>query len=137
MRLDVGPFTGVTGGTLTVPISGHDFEGQTSYEILLTVTDSTGLSATTSVTIFPDKVNLSFNTVPAGLTLIIDGISKQAPFVLDDVKGFQHTLDAPYQTIAGTAYQFASWSDGGAQSHLIVVPDVDFSLTANFTVSAH
>ena len=36
----------------------------TNYEIVLTVTDSTGLTASTSVTIFPDKVNLTFNTVP-------------------------------------------------------------------------
>ena len=39
-----GPFTGTKTGTLTIPTSGHDFEGATSYEIQLTVTDSTGLS---------------------------------------------------------------------------------------------
>ena len=38
------------------------------------------------------------------------------------LKGFQHTLGAPNQSSGGTAYTFASWSDGGAQSHGIVVP---------------
>ena len=45
-----GPFTNTTSGTLEIPTSGHDFEGSTNYEIVLTVTDSTGLTATTSVT---------------------------------------------------------------------------------------
>ena len=82
-------------GTLPIPTTGHDFQGATRYEIVLTVTDSTGLSGSTSVTIFPDKVNLTFNTVPSGLTVEIDGISRQTPFVLDDLNGFQHTIDGP------------------------------------------
>src|SRR6185295_9690794 len=43
------PITGVQGGTLTIPTSGHDFAGNTRYRITLTVTDSDGLTATRSV----------------------------------------------------------------------------------------
>jgi PKD repeat protein len=96
-----GPFTNTTSGTLQIPTSGHDFEGNTRYEIVLTVTDSTGLTASTSVTVFPDKVNLTYDTVPSGLTVTIDGISRQTPFVVDDLKGFQHTIDAPNQSNGG------------------------------------
>ena len=131
-----GPFTNTKTGTLQIPSSGHDFQGATSYEIVLRVTDSDGLSASTSVTVVPDKVNLSFATVPAGLTVELDGISKQAPFVLDDVKGFQHTINAPAQANGGTSYVFGSWSDGGAQSHGIVVPNANQSYTATFQASA-
>jgi glucose/arabinose dehydrogenase/PKD repeat protein len=127
-----GPFTNTTGGTLQIPTSGHEYTGATSYEIVLTVTDSTGLTASTSVTVFPDKVNLTYDTVPSGLTVTIDGISRQTPYVVDDLKGFQHTINAPNQSNGGTAYTFASWSDGGAQSHGVVVPTVDQSYIATF-----
>jgi glucose/arabinose dehydrogenase/chitodextrinase len=131
-----GPFTNTKTGTLQIPTSGHDFQGATSYEIVLTVTDSDGLTATTSVTVVPDKVNVSFDTVPSGLTLEIDGISKQAPFIFDDVKGFQHTINAPAQSSGGTAYTFGSWSDGGAQSHAIVVPTTNQSYVATFNTGS-
>jgi hypothetical protein len=61
-----GPFTNTKTGTLQIPTSGHDFQGSTSYEIVLTVTDWDGLTAFTSVTVVPDKVNLSFDTVSFG-----------------------------------------------------------------------
>ena len=96
-----GPFTNTKTGTLQIPTSGHDFQGATRYEIVLTVTDSAGLTASTSVTVIPDKVNLTFDTVPSGLTVQIDGISRQAPFVVDEVKGFQHTITAPTQSSGG------------------------------------
>jgi glucose/arabinose dehydrogenase len=131
-----GPFTNTTSGTLQIPTTGHDFQGSTNYEIVLTVTDSTGLTASRSVTVIPDKVDLTYDTVPSGLTVTIDGVSKQTPFVIDDLKGFQHTLGAPNQSSGGTAYSFASWSDGGAQSHGIVVPTVDQSYTATFQASS-
>jgi glucose/arabinose dehydrogenase len=131
-----GPFTNTTSGTLPIPTSGHSFEGATSYEIVLTGTDSTGLSASTSVTVFPDKVNLSYDTVPSGLTLTIDGISRQTPFVVDDLKGFQRTITAPNQSSGGTVYAFASWSDGGSQNHSVVVPNVDQSLIATFQATS-
>ena len=56
-----GPINGVKSGTFTIPTSGHDFSGNTRYRIALTVTDSTGLTATQSVIIYPRKVNLSFH----------------------------------------------------------------------------
>jgi glucose/arabinose dehydrogenase/PKD repeat protein len=127
-----GPFTNTTSGTLPIPTTGHSYDGATNYEIVLTVTDSTGLSASTSVTVFPDKVNLTYDTVPSGLTLAVDGISRQTPFVVDDLKGFQRTITAPNQSSGGTAYTFTSWSDGGSQSHGVIVPNVDQSLVATF-----
>ncbi len=62
--------TGIKSGTFTIPTSGHDFSGNTRYRITLTVRDSNGLTDTRSVLIHPRKVNLSFNTAPAGLTVL-------------------------------------------------------------------
>ena len=118
------PISGVTSGTFTIPTSGHDFSGNTRYRITLTVTDSDGLQSSQSATIYPDKVNLTFDTAPAGLTLYLDGIAHTAPFVYDTLIGFNHTIEARNQTIGTNTYNFASWSDGGTQQHTIVVPSV-------------
>ena len=81
---------------------------------------------------WPTKVNVTFNTVPSGLTFYLDGIAHQAPFVYDDLVGFNHTIEARDQTIGSTAYTFTSWSDGGAQTHNIVA-NGDATYTATYT----
>ena len=130
------PITGVKSGTFTIPTTGHDFSGNTRYRITLTVTDSSGLTATRSVTIFPDKVNLTFGTTPAGLTLYLDGIAKATPFTYDTLIGFVHTVEARNQSSGGTAYVFDSWSDGGAQTHDITVPSSNQGYVATYRVGA-
>jgi hypothetical protein len=67
-------------------------------------------------------VNLTFDTVPTGLTLYIDGIARTTPFVYDTLVGFSHDVEARNQSVGATNYTFASWSDGGAQQHPLVVP---------------
>ena len=70
------PITGVKSGTFTIPTTGHDFSGNTRYRdhahghrLERAAVD------TKSVIIFPQKVNLTFDTAPAGLTLYLDGIA--------------------------------------------------------------
>ncbi len=128
--------TGVKSGTFTIPTTGHDFSGLTRYRITLTATDSTGLTGTTTVLIWPQKVNLTFDTVPTGLTLYLDGIAHTTPFVYDTLIGFNHTIEARNQTSGNTNYTFASWSDGRAQQHTVVVPAADASYTATYTATA-
>ncbi len=132
----VGPVTGSRSFALDIPTSGHDFQGFTRYEIILTVKDSSGLEHSTSIFIFPQKVNLAFATIPSGLTLQLDSITKTAPFVLDTLRGFHHTIAAPDQTSGQHSYTFSTWSDGGTRSHEITVPDVDTSYAATFAESS-
>ncbi|MET9268088.1 PQQ-dependent sugar dehydrogenase [Kribbella sp. NPDC003557] len=129
------PITGVTGGTFTIPTSGHDFTGNTRYRITLTVRDSTGLTSTQSVVIWPEKVNLSFDTVPTGRTLYLDGIARTTPFVADTLVGYNHTVEARNQTSGNTSYTFASWSDGGGQQHTITVPATAQTYVATYTAT--
>ena len=131
----VTSITGVRNGSFTIPTSGHDFSGNTRYRITLTVRDSTGLSSTQSVVVQPKKVNLSFDTVPPGRTIYLDGIAKTAPFVHDTLVGFNHTIEARNQTSGNASYTFASWSDGGGQQHTITVPSTAQSYTATFNAS--
>jgi glucose/arabinose dehydrogenase len=127
-----GPFTGTSGGTLSIPSSGHDFEGNTRYEISLAAVDSDGLRGSTSVVVWPEKVNLHFDTQPTGLAVELDGIRSTTPFDRDSLIGFEYLLNAPVQSVGGTIYEFSSWSDGGGQSHPIVVPQNDQTLVATF-----
>ena len=129
------PVHGVTGGSFTIPSSGHDFSGNTRYRITLTVTDSDGLSSSRSVVVRPRKVNLTFDTVPSGRTIYLDGIAKTTPFVHDTLIGFHHTIEARNQTADGTIYKFNSWSDGGGQAHTITVPSTAHSYSATFNSS--
>ena len=128
------PIVGMKSGSLTIPTSGHDFSGLTRYRISLTVTDSLGLQTTKSVIVWPTKVNVTFNTVPSGLTFYLDGIAHTTPFVYDDLVGFNHSIEARNQTVGSSGYTFSSWSDGGAQLHNIVVPNTDASYTATYAV---
>lgn len=121
--------SGARSGNFTIPSSGHDFSGDTRYRITLTVTDSDGLQDVKSILIYPSKVNLSFDTVPSGLTIMLDGIGHVTPFIYDTVVGFSHTIDAPDQA----SYAFVSWSDGEAQSHEITAPSQNSSYQAVFT----
>jgi PKD repeat protein len=129
------PQSGVKSGTFTIPTAGHDFSGNTRYRITLTVTDSGGLQGLQSILIFPDKVNLSFDTAPSGLNVSLDGIPRPTPFVQDSLIGFNHTIDAANQNVGQNIYSFASWSDGGAQQHTLVVPASAQSYTATYSVS--
>ena len=126
------PVTGVKSGSFTIPASGHDFSGNTRYRIALTVTDSDGLTTAQTVTIVPQKVNLTFDTVPGGLTLFLDEIAKVGGFVYDTLVGFTHTIEARDQGSGSTAYTFQSWSDGGAREHQIVAPSAPQTYRATF-----
>jgi glucose/arabinose dehydrogenase len=124
-------------GSFQIPTSGHSFHESTSYEIVLTATDSDGIQTQKSVSIYPDKVNLNFTSQPAGLTVNIDGVPQTTPFVYDTLIGFQHTIDVPSpQFVAGNRYDFASWSDGGAISHMITIPTADQLYAANFSLTS-
>jgi glucose/arabinose dehydrogenase/PKD repeat protein len=127
--------SGVKSGTFTIPTSGHDFSGDTRYRISLRVTDSDGLQASAQVSVYPQKVALSFDTLPSGLTLYLDGIAKATPFVHDALVDFHHSVEARNSSTGTTIYTFQSWSDGGAQLHTITVPASDQSYTATYTAA--
>ena len=66
----------------------------------------------------------------------IDGVPRSAPFTIDTVAGYRHNIEAPDQAVGTVMYEFVSWSDGGPQSHLIVVGESTDTYTALFHVTA-
>ena len=118
---------------LLVPIMlapAHDFPSH--LELQLTATDARGLKNTTSVQLDPRTTTLTLESQPSGLTLAAGATNQAAPFTLTVIEGSTFSVSAPSpQTLDGTNYVFASWSDGGARSHSVVV-STPVTLTATY-----
>ncbi|MBK9712332.1 MAG: PQQ-dependent sugar dehydrogenase [Kouleothrix sp.] len=103
-------------------------------EIELTATDSTGLSSVITRELQPHLVNITFETVPTGLSLIVNGEATTAPQTLVSWEGYALYVSAPpQQDSSGQWLAIVSWSDGGpAPSRTIVTPAADSTYTATF-----
>ncbi|MEV6923359.1 PA14 domain-containing protein [Dactylosporangium sp. NPDC051485] len=131
----VGPLTGRV-GSFTIPQTGEP-SADTWYEILVTATDTNGLSDSKSIRINPLKSTLTFQSSPPGLGLTLDGIPITTPYTVQGVRGFQRELAAPplAQASDGTVYHFTGWSDGKAIRHVITTPEADTTYTATYAPS--
>ncbi|TGD73950.1 PKD domain-containing protein [Mangrovimicrobium sediminis] len=120
-------------GQLSINTSGHDYHDDTGYEFALTVTDQDGLITVAKVAVYPEKTDLTLDTIPSGIPVFLDGIQQPTPLVYDTAINFQHLISVPQSVCsADTQYNFVSWSDGGAASHLVTVPETGMALTAEF-----
>ena len=126
-------FSGVASGSFPAP--DHDYP---SYlEVLLTATDSAGLTDIKSLLLFPQTVALSFQSEPSGLQIVTGSNSTPTPFNRTVIVGSANSVTAPApQTFDGSSYQFISWSDGGAATHGIVAGPSPATFTATFGTGA-
>ncbi len=109
-------FVGVASGSFTAP----DHEYPSHLELVLTATDSGGLTSTASVTMQPRTVILTLRSSPSGLQLVLNGSSATTPFTRTVIARSNNSISAPSpQSLNGASYSFSSWSDGGAQTHNI------------------
>ena len=122
-------FTGVAGGTFPAP----DHEYPSSLTLVLTATDSAGASASTSVELDPQTVDLTFATTPSGLQLSVGAETVTSPATRTVIVGSSNSVSAlSPQTSGGTAYTFSSWSDGGPRTHNVIAPASPRTYTAAF-----
>jgi glucose/arabinose dehydrogenase len=123
-------FVGVASGSFVAP----DHEYPSYLELRLTATDSGGLTSSVSRQLDPRTVALTFQSNPGGLTLVVNSTSGTASFTRTVIVGSSNTISAVSpQTKGKQTYRFASWSDGGAQTHSIVAPATAATYTARFT----
>ena len=80
-----------------------------------------------------DNVNITFNTDPAGLNVIVDGNTFTTPYTLSSEPDSGHSISAAAQATGSTRYNWSNWSDMGQNSHKIF-PYKDNSYTAYFTI---
>ena len=126
------PFVPPTAGnniTFTAPAPEDLLAATNSYlEIKLTATDSNGLSTTISQNFNPRKVNITLATVPAGLSVTVNGTTLTGSSTFVSWDAYALNVNAPNQN----GFTFQSWSDGGAQAHTITTPATATTYTANF-----
>ncbi len=128
----VRDFAGVAQGSFVAP----DHEYPAYLELRLVATDAGGLTDTKSVRLDPRTVALSFQTNPTGLKLAVGSTQATAPFSQTVIVGSTNSVSAiSPQTLSGAIHQFASWSNGGAQTHNIVAPATAATYTATFRTS--
>ena len=124
--------SGITSGSFTIADRGET-SANVWYRVFLTVRDSSGLTHTSTRDVLPltSVVRIESNLSNAQLTL--DGAPITAPYTFTGVEGIIRTLGAVSpQTSGSSTYDFASWSDGGQQTHEIATPTADTTYTALF-----
>jgi len=121
--------TGVAGGSFPAP----DHQYPSYIELQLTATDSGGLRDSATLRLDPRTVDLTFTSDPPGLSLTVGSSSQVTPFTRRVIVGSSNSVSAATpQTLAGTDYEFASWSDGGAASHDLTAPETATTYTARY-----
>ncbi len=125
----VQQFLGIDRGTFVAP----DHEFPSYLELRAMAEDAGGLSATASVRLDPLPVDVTFDTVPAGLMLAFNSESFRAPVERRAIAGSTGTISAPSpQTLNGVTYAFSGWSDGLAQTHMVRVGTTPVTYRATF-----
>jgi glucose/arabinose dehydrogenase len=121
-------FDGVSGGSFTTP----DHEYPSYLELRLTVRDSGGLTDTRTVRLDPRTVTMTLNASPSGFALVMNGSQAMTPFTRTVIQGSTNTISAPSpQTKAKKEWQFRTWSDAGAQTH-VVTANASATYTATY-----
>ncbi len=84
----------------------------------------------------PATVSITVTSSPATGSdyVTVDGSAQSTPYTASWTQGSTHTITAnsPVSCGSGCQYVWSSWSDGGAQSHTIIVPSVSTTYTATF-----
>jgi hypothetical protein len=125
--------TGVTTTQVIVPPPENlDAAAHSFLEVRLTATDLHGAMATVTQTVRPQLVNVTLNTAPSGLELLVNGEAFTTPIEATMWKNWTVLTTAPLtQTDAsGAVWRFLAWSDGGADQHTLTASDDGTELIA-------
>jgi glucose/arabinose dehydrogenase len=111
-------------------------ESQESLDIVLTATDSQGLSQSITRTLLPNSVPLVITSNPPGLPLTLDDESITGPHLIVSRQGLGLDIEAPEIFIVGDQPMlFESWSDGGAPAHTLFTPAAPGTYTATYVAA--
>jgi len=76
--------------------------------------------------------NVTVTAFPGVLVVTVDGVNYSGSASFNWVAGESHSIGVTSPQYTDTRYVFASWSDGGTQSHRITVPSSPTTYTAAF-----
>ncbi len=119
---------------------GQDFHGHEGFEVRVTTTDVDGLSGTTSLILRAEKVVLTLDSDPCGITVSIsNSVNQDAPVAYDVLVGFDIEIVTAAQACAlNSIHEFAEWEDLPGlpdNSRVITAPESDSSYTAVYTTA--
>ncbi|MCF6387281.1 PQQ-dependent sugar dehydrogenase [Mycobacterium sp. MBM] len=124
----------ITGPDLSfdIPVDFHQLSN-TYYNVVLTVTDSSGLKTVVEKEIHPNLVTLTFGSNVDGAKYTIDGIPHTGTYTEQAVVGVHRTLGAiSPQTINGQQYVFDGWEHGGDATQVITTPGSATTYTISY-----
>ncbi len=119
--------------THTIPRTGHDWQGDTSYRVEVRVTGTNGVVATRTLELEPRKTTLRVDS-PEG-TVAIDGVARTSASPIDTIVGFDHRIETRSTwTVGGGLRLFADWNDGDpARARVVRIPASGSSYTSNYS----
>jgi len=133
----IASFSGVKNTSFIIPKRGTDNSAtNVYYRVTLTVVDSSGLQTSTFVDVLPQVVTTTINSVPNGLTVLLDGQPFTAPFSFDTVADVGRSLGA---TLNQGDQTFDSWTTPGGSLPIpawTIFPSVDSILTLTYVTGA-
>lgn len=93
----------------------------------ITMVDGSAAKAVSTANIYPRKVDLSFDAIPSGMFLEINGDMYQTPVSFTTWENHVFNVDAPSQRMKSESgelvtYVWDSWSDDTEQTHKYVTP---------------
>lgn len=128
-------FPGVYSGSIPAP--DHEYPSRLEFRLTATDPSNSALKRTTNVLIEPRTTTWTFTSQPPGLQLAAYGSTATTPFTRTVIVNAQSTISAPLlQQLGPNAYQFASWSDSGAQTHTVTASSVPQTFHAVYTQTA-
>lgn len=131
---DQPAIVGVKQSTFDIPNQGETSDN-VWYRIILTVKDTQGLEGKDSVDVFPRKSTITFETIPPGLQLTLDGQPFTSPKSVVSVQGILRSIGVVNpQTLNNTQYQFDSWANAGAAEQTFATPAVNATYVARFSI---
>ncbi|MCC6792667.1 MAG: DNRLRE domain-containing protein, partial [Thermomicrobiales bacterium] len=132
------PFFSGTGAsrTFNAPAPEDLLAATNSYlVIVLTATDSHGLSATVSQNLMPRTVQVTLDSAPSGLAIFVEGQTITTPTQITSWAGNPLDMSAPDQLLpSGDAVIWQGWSVSGGRSFQYATPASDATLTANYAL---
>ncbi len=121
---------GISGGTFTIPDVGEK-SANVFYRLYLIATDSQGFTDSAYVDIYPRTANITLNSQPAGISLLLDGQPFVTPYSVLSVQGMYRSITAPYTAMYGQSnVLFTKWSNNGTLNQYFPTPTNDSTFTA-------
>lgn len=114
-------------------VATTDHDADSHYEVVVTATDSGGVTDEETVSVNPETTTVRLRSAPSGAPVSYGGVQYTTPRDLTTTIGFRTTLSVPLSFQQnGQLFTFTGWSDGGARVHDLSVPAGGATLAASF-----